>query len=186
MVNLRVVLVGVFALAGAWPAFAQTPVPAVEIFGGYSLLPANGDDFPRQTSHGFQTSLTGNVTRWFGIVGDFGMQFNTARDLGPSFVGQVAKSTVTEYLVGPRFTARLPNTDVFGHFLIGGATGDAGPDFRGFSDSGLALGGGGGVDVHLNRRLAIRAQFDLLGSFADIVEVNPRFATGVVFRLGGR
>ena len=59
----------------ALSAFAQTPVPAVEIFGGYSLLPANGDDFPRQTSHGVQTSLTGNLTRWFGIVGDFGMQF---------------------------------------------------------------------------------------------------------------
>ena len=45
---------------------------------------------------------------------------------------------------------------MFGHFLIGGATGDAGPNFSGFSDSGLALGGGGGVDVLVNRRLAIR------------------------------
>ena len=130
--------------------------------------------------------MAGNLTRWFGVVGDFGMQFNTARDLGPGFVGLVAKSTVTEYLVGPRFTARTPNANVFGHFLIGGATGDAGSDFSGFSDSGLALGGGGGVNIQVNRRLAVRAQFDWLGSFADIVDTNTRFAAGLVFRLGGR
>ena len=75
--------------------------------------------------------------------------------------------------------------DVFGHGLFGISTGDAGPDFSGFSDSGLTLGGGGGVDVRVSRRLAVRAQYDLIGSFADIVEGNSRFAVGAVIRFGG-
>lgn len=171
------------ALAG--PAVAQHAGPVVEIFGGYSLLPANGDDFPRQTSHGVQASVTVSLNKWFGVVGDIGMQVNTARNLGPGFEGLVARSTVREYLVGPRFTARSDRVDVFAHGLFGMATGDAGTDFSGFSDSGLMLGGGGGVDVRVAPRLAIRAEFDLLGSFADIVEGNSRFGIGLVVRLGG-
>jgi hypothetical protein len=184
-VNLIRFVLFAFVLAAATPAVAQVSTPAFEIFGGYSLLPANGDDFPRQTSHGFQTSVTANLTRWFGVVGDFGWQFNTARDLGPSFQGLVATSNVREYLVGPRFTARAAGANVFGHALVGISTGDAGPNFSGFSDSGFTFGGGGGVDVHLNRRLAVRGQFDWIGSFADIVEANTRFAVGLVVRVGG-
>jgi hypothetical protein len=159
--------------------------PSVDLFGGYSGLPADGDDFPRQTSHGFQGAVTAHLNRWFGIVGDIGAQFNTATDLGPNFQGRVARTTVWQYLVGPRFTARTEGVDVFGHALFGVSTGDAGPDFEGFSDSGLTFGGGGGVDVRVNRRFSVRAQFDLLGSFADIVESNSRFAVGGVVRLGG-
>jgi hypothetical protein len=170
----------------ARPAAAQAPHPRADLFAGYSLLAADGDDFPRQTSHGFQVSATANLTRWFGVVGDFGMQFNTARDLGPNFVGLEARSTVREYLIGPRFTMRSESADVFAHGLFGIATGDAGPGFEGFSDSGVAFGGGGGVDVHVDPRMSIRVQFDLLASFADIVEANPRFAAGVVWRLGRR
>jgi hypothetical protein len=75
--------------------------------------------------------------------------------------------------------------DVFGPALFGVSTGVAGPDVEGVSDSGLTFGGGGGVDVRVNRRFSVRAQFDLLGSFADIVESNSRFAVGGVVRLGG-
>ena len=166
------------------PVLAQDH-PSVDVFGGYSLLPANGDDFPRQTSHGFQAAVTGHLSGWFGVVGDVGAQFNTATNLGPGFQGRVAKSAVWQYLVGPRFTVRMERVDVFGHGLFGISTGDAGPGFEGFSDSGLTFGGGGGMDVRLSRRLAVRAQFDLLGSFADIVEGNLRFAAGAVVRFGG-
>ena len=69
--------------------------------------------------------------------------------------------------------------------LIGAASGDAGEAFGGFSDTKLAFGGGVGADVDLTRRLAVRTQFDLLASFADIVEANTRFAVGLVARLGG-
>lgn len=174
-----------FITAGARPALAQDH-PSVDLFAGYSLLPADGQDFPRATSHGVQAAATIHFTRWFGVVGDFGIQFSTARDLGPNFPGAVAKTQVREYLVGPRFTARSPQADVFVHALYGVAQGDAGEDFGGFSDSGAALGGGGGVDIHVSRRASLRVQFDLIGSFADIVEGNSRFAVGGVIRIGGR
>jgi opacity protein-like surface antigen len=166
------------------PGLAQSH-PSVDVFVGYSILPANGDDFPRQTSHGLQASVTGHFNRWFGVLGDIGAQFNTARNLGPGFEGLVAKSTVRQYLVGPRFTARSDRVDLFGHGLFGISTGDAGRDFSGFSDSGMTFGGGGGVDVRVSPRIAVRAQYDLLGSFADIVEGNSRFAVGAVIRIGG-
>ncbi len=47
------------------------------------------------------------------------------------------------------------------------------------------LGGGGGIDVDVNRRFAVRAQFDRLGAFVDIAEVTSRFAVGLVVKLGG-
>jgi hypothetical protein len=184
MSGIRVVVLAL-ALVGFARAAAAQDVPIVEIFGGYSLLPANGDDFPRQTSHGVQVSLAANVNQWFGVFGDFGLQFNTARDLGPGFEGLVARTTVRQYLFGPRFTARSERVDLFAHGLFGVAEGDAGEDFSGFSDSAIAFGGGAGIDVRLRRRLAVRAQFDLLVSFADIVEGNPRFAVGLIVGLGG-
>jgi hypothetical protein len=186
MLRIRVSALALLLLACARAGAAQDVPPTLEIFGGYSLLPANGDDFPRETSHGLQASVTANFNRWFGVVGDFGMQFNSATVFGSGFERPVvAKSVVREYLVGPRFTARSRTADVFTHGLFGIAEGDAGEGFSGFSDAALAFGGGAGIDVHVHRRVAVRAQFDLLASFADIVEGNSRFGLGLVVRLGG-
>jgi hypothetical protein len=172
-------------LAFATPAPAQTSAPGFELFAGYSRLPADKeDDFPRKTSHGGQVSVAANFSSWFGLFADFGVQFNTATHPGPFFEDRVARSTVREYFVGPRFTARSERVDLFVHGLFGLVQGDAG-DFSGFSDSGLAFGGGGGVDVRVHPRLAVRAQVDLFGAFVDIVETNPRFALGLVARIGG-
>src|SRR5688572_23523158 len=143
------------ALAGS--AAAQPAAPAVEIFAGYSILPADrNDDFPRRTSHGVQVSASVNFTDWFGLLADFGVQANTNRDLGPGFEGRVARTRVMEFFVGPRFVARSERVNVFAHGLVGRVRGDAGEDFSGFSDTEPAFGGGVGVDVRLQRRLALR------------------------------
>lgn len=163
------------AIASATPASAQGTTPAVEVFGGYSVLPANGDDFPRQTSHGFQAGLAANLNTWFGVATELGWQRNTARDLGPNFPGLVAKTQVREYLVGPRFTARAQGVSVFGHAWVGSATGDAGEDFSGFSDSGLTLGGGGGVDVEITPKVAVRLQYRPSRQFRGHRRRQPAF-----------
>ena len=180
----RAILLGLLLWA-ATPAsaFAQTDYPPVEVFGGFSILPADGDDFPRQTSFGFQASIRGNLSRVFGILADFGGQYRTVSNLGPNFPGVVAKTSVYQYLVGPSFTARRERFDAFGHALIGGAKGHSG--ISGFSDSGLTLGGGGGVDFRLTDRSAFRAQVDYLGSFVDILEDNFRIGLGVAISFGG-
>ena len=181
--RLSLIVFGLLSLVAATqPAFAQDAYPRAEIFGGFSILPADGDDFPRGTSFGFQTSIRGNLTRVFGIVADFGGQYGTFSNLGPNFPGVVAKTSVYQYMAGPAFTARREGFDVFAHGLIGGARGRSG--IRGFSDSGLTLGGGGGVDVRVGDRTAVRAQVDYLGSFVDILEDNIRVGLGVAIKFG--
>jgi hypothetical protein len=89
--------VAVFVLVAlAQPARAQTAPPVADILVGYSVLPANGDDFPRGTSHGVQLAATAHLTRWFGLVADLAVHSSTRRDLGPGFEGLVAKTTVRE------------------------------------------------------------------------------------------
>jgi len=178
LVVLTFMLVSVPAQAGAQPV-----PPSVELFAGYSLLPAGGDDFPRVTSHGLQVGVAFNLTRWFGVAGEFGQQWSRTSDLGPNFAGLTARTTVREYLVGPRFSGRGARAEAFVHAWVGGATGDADGTFSGFSDSGLAVGGGGGFDVRLGRGMSWRTQFDYVGSFADIVENNTRFATGLAIAI---
>lgn len=163
-------------------AYAQAP--RADISGALSFLPSDElDDFPRGDSVGFQVGATWHLNRWFGVFADLGGHYNTNSDLGPNFSGVTAESTVYEYLFGPRFTFRGSRVDGFVHGLVGAC---AGHTNIGFSDTGLALGGGGGVDIGITKNLAARAQFDLFGSFADIVEVNPRFAVGLVLKLGAR
>jgi hypothetical protein len=69
------------------------------------------------------------------------------------------------------------------HALVGRASGDSG--IGGFSESGFTLGSGGGVDIGVSPRLALRVQFDWLGSFQDMIEDNTRLGIGMVVRLGG-
>ncbi len=171
-------------LASSAPALAQTSAhPRVEVFGGYSLLPADGNDFPRATSHGAQFGAQANLSRWFGVFGEVAVQKSTARDLGPGYAGLTAKTTVTQYLWGPRFTVRGERANVFLHGVFGTSIGNAGEGFDGFSDNGPTFGFGGGVDVAVSRRFAVRGQFDLLASLADIVEGNSRVFLGGVFRF---
>jgi hypothetical protein len=152
-------------------AFGQDTHPRLEIFGGASYLPADGNDFPRENSPGFQAGIAANVNRWFSIAADFGAHYGGAN------------TSVYQYLVGPRFTKRHQRTSVFVHALAGGATGRTRQP--GFSDNGLTFGWGGGLDFHLTDRFAIRAiQFDYLGSFADVLEDNVRMGAGIVIKLG--
>jgi hypothetical protein len=163
-------------------AYAQTP--RADISGVVSFLPSDElDDFPRSHSVGFQIGATWHVNRWIGVFADLGGHYDTNSDLGPNFPGVTAESTVYEYLFGPRFTFRGSPADGFVHGLFGVCDGHTN---IGFSDAGLTFGGGGGVDIDIRRNLAVRGQFDLFGSFADIVDVNSRFSVGLVLQLGAR
>ena len=168
-------------VARAPAASAQTAFPRFEVFGGYSFLPADGNDFPRTAASGFQAGMAANINRWFGVVGDVGGQYSRSSDLGFNYRGVTAKTSVYEFLAGPRFTLR-GNVSPFVHGLVGTAVGHT--NLGGFSDSGFTLDVGGGVDAAINRRLAARVQIDALGSFADILEGNLRVGVGLVARLG--
>jgi hypothetical protein len=178
-------------------ASAQERTPAVEIFGGYSYLNFDlaVDPFfvlDRQHGQGIGLSLAGNFTKHFGVVGDF--SFN-ARDVKLTFLGGFtdrAEARRLYYLIGPQFSARGERLTGFGHMLIGAVRSrdEIGGDTK---RTGFVLGAGGGLDVHLNKRVAIRAfQLDYLpsrikGDF-DLKTVwlqNFRAQAGVVIKLGG-
>ena len=163
------------------PAAAQAVKPRLELFAGYSYLPADLNDFPRSNSHGFQASVAVPLNSWASIVGDGGGHYSHTDDLGPNFRGVTADSSVYEFLVGPQFTRR-GMVSPFVHALVGRAQGHT--SLGTFSDGGFALAVGGGADVKINRRFAARVQLDELASFADILEENLRFGAGIVLRLG--
>jgi hypothetical protein len=149
----------------AIPAKAQDEYPTVEIFGGYSYLSVDvgadfdDDDFDinnREGFHGVGVSVAGNVSKSFGIVGDFSYNRKSIADI----VGFSANANVTLFLFGPRFTARGDKVDGFVHALIGGARQRISVDLPGeninVSDTNLALGFGGGVDVKAGDMFAVR------------------------------
>jgi hypothetical protein len=172
----------VLVLAAASPVSAQAKDPRWEAFGGYSFLSATGSDFPRGASHGVEGEIAFKVSRWFSAGFSVGAQFDRSDDLGVNFPGVKASSSVTQYLAVPRFIARTDRADFFAHALVGIAAGRT--NLGGFSDSGFALGAGGGVDVRINRRLAVRGHMEILGGLVDIMETDVRAGAGLVIRLG--
>ena len=73
-------------------AMAQE-APRAEVFGGYSWA---GGNF-----HGWNASVTGNITKRFGIVADFSGHYGSEVD-GPLLIHEDAHS----FLFGPRFAFR--------------------------------------------------------------------------------
>ena len=111
--------------------------------------------------------MAGNLNQNFGIVGDFGAQFKN----DVSFI---------EYMGGPRFTFRMEKASFFAHALLGGMT----RSYHG-SESAFAMGFGGGVDVNINERFAVRViQFDWIPIVdeGDWYKDQVRFGFGIVIK----
>lgn len=169
-----------------------------EIFGGYSLQrPVIVDDGDSANLNGFNIATTGYINERFGITGDFSAHFNSESIDFPPVRGENSLRTFN-YLIGPqvRFTNSSRVTP-FVRALVGAQTNrvrfesatTAAPSFTESStDAALALGGG--LDVRVSPRVAIRAfQIDYNPVFArnsftddrDRVD-NVRISVGIVFR----
>ncbi len=180
-----------FATVAAAPLVAQ--VPRMELFGGYSY--SNGN--PELTSnrlnlHGWNASVTGNVNRWFGVVGDFAGHYGTEATVVPCFVppcpewpGPLNSHT---FLFGPRFSLRCPKAAPFAHALFGAerlsaGQGAAPATFR-FGQTGFAMGFGGGMNYSFTSRLGWRVQADYLPTRQlSRTQNNVRVSTGIVLRF---
>lgn len=160
------------------PVMAQD-IPKAEVFGGYSWA---GGNF-----HGWNSSVTGNVTRGFGIVADFSGQYGSELQ-GPILVKQDAHSA----LFGPRYSFRGKRFTPFVYGLLGvtrfheSATVSA--QKLSASDTGFSSALGAGLDVKVNDRVAIRAfQIDYFRpNFYGEAHHRGRLAFGVVLHLGKR
>ena len=186
------VILAALLFLGAVSANAQDSYPVAEIFGGYSHLNIEGEDLlgvDRQGLHGVGFSFAGNLSKKFGIVGDFSFNKKKNIEVGPFDVD--IKSFY--FLFGPRVSFRSEGVTAFGHALVGGVR--AKTEAAGFGDdsqSDFALGFGGGVDVKVSKSIAIRViQADYLPTRVDDISGDKKWAhhfraqAGIVIRLGG-
>ena len=178
-----------------------------ETYGGYSLLRLKlPDTFQGEdtkilqsivgTMLGWNAGVTANVTNNFGITGDVSGYY---RKLEGALDGDNAKATakIHSFLVGPRFSGNQEKVRPYAHALFGmgkvsgSATVDS--DEGSFGNSGFAMAFGGGLDVVVSPKIAIRPfQFDFFPTrqkneelgISTITLKNLRFGTGVVFYLG--
>lgn len=166
------------ALIGTLPVPAQD-VPKVEVFGGYSWA---GGNF-----HGVTTSVTGNVNKWFGVTADFSGHYGREQE-GAILVSKDAHT----FQAGPRFSRRGKRFTPFVYALFGATRFHQSATVSGQhlseADTGFTSTFGGGLDVTVSKRVAIRAfQIDYFRpNFFGEAHNRARVAFGVVFRIGKR
>lgn len=179
-------------------------VPAVEIFGGYSLFHfdkqdadslATGAGVPagaftiNQNLHGWEGAVQFNLNKWFGVVGDISGHYGTPVEVAG--VGSV-KANTYNYLFGPQINVRGGKAKGFVHALLGGNHIGAHTEPAGFSasDNAFAFAIGGGVDYNATKTIGIRlGQFDYVYTNHDFGlghQNNFRFSAGVVLNLGSK
>ena len=173
---------------------ADDSYPKVELFLGYQWLNPGGDipttsvppvafKLPSITQ-GFGTSLTYNFTKYLGLEGNYGGDWNR-------------NVSINAAAIGPKLTFRGDGVNFFAHTLLGfERLSSRGID----SSNGIAAILGGGMDLKLTRRVSWRV-FEADYQFARqnfANEVGPqdsrlrrptyngvRLTTGVVFTFGG-
>jgi len=161
---------------------ASLPVPAqdvpkVEVFGGYSYA---GGNF-----HGVNTSVTANVNKWLGLTADFSGHYGSEQE-GILLVSKDAHT----FQGGPRFSHRGKRFTPFVYALVGATRFHESATVSGqqlsHADTGFTSTIGGGLDVTVSDRVAIRAfQLDYFRpNFFGEAHNRGRLAFGVVFRLG--
>ena len=128
---------------------------------------------------GWNVSYARNLNRSLGIVGEVGTSYKSEGGISVAlwdFMGGVRLSSRNNSAVTPYFEA------LGGVAVLGVSDGVTIVTFTGPS-----IQFGGGVDIYINRRLAIRGGVDYRAIFSDGDTTNLfRIRAGVVFGFGGR
>ena len=152
-------------------------VPKVEVFGGYSWA---GGNF-----HGWNTSVTGNVNKWFGVTADFSGHYGSELD-GTVLIKKDAHS----FLFGPRLSRRGKRFTPFAYAVFGATRFHESAVVFGQrlsrSDTGFSAAFGGGLDLKVTDHLTIRTfQLDYFRpNFFGEAHNRGRLAFGVVVNIG--
>lgn len=187
---IRILSILLASITLAVPSWSQN-FSRTEIFGGYSMTHDRIN-----TLSGWNAQGTINLTKWIGITADFaGYYEGKTTDLGLSI--WTTERSLHTFTAGPRLSYRSSKFTPFVHVLIGAArSGGTGtltfPNFPSVppaslsgSDYSFAMLTGGGVDVALNRRFALRpAQVDwLLIRSGGQNWHRLRYSAGIVVRF---
>lgn len=180
----RCVIAVFFALLPSLVMAQEASAPKAEVFGGYSYLRNNSNGFNGWTGQG-----TVNFSRYFGVTAQVDGNYRNAANLSSFSVLGISLSAnqhLYDFLAGPTATARFGRNSVFAHALFGAAHSSLGagvslPFISGISTgltsaTGFAMAFGGGVDIGLTKRIAIRA--------AQIDYVRTQFSTSDALLVG--
>jgi opacity protein-like surface antigen len=187
----------------ATAAAAAQPIPQFDLFGGYSFGHISTGDFPRHANlNGWDASATYNWNKWFGIMVE-GSGLYGSKEIAPattiiflcgqpscpspiSLPARAVSNMVHTYSLGPRFSFRNHTRYTpFARALFGGGYISATPGGLPSANGASVLTAGGGVDIALTSRLALRTQTDFLRNrFFHQTGPDFRLATGLVFHLG--
>jgi opacity protein-like surface antigen len=175
---MRKVLYAVAVVLLWLPSAAAQEVPKAEVFGGYS--------YAGEGTHGWDASVAGNVNKWLGLVADVSGQYTSLSEPGVS-----ERIRTHSLLFGPQVSVRGGGRATpFVRALLGAShvstdATESGQRFS-FSDTSFAVALGGGLDVKVNDRLAVRAvQLEYIRtSFFGETQNKGRLSFGLVFRFG--
>lgn len=212
---LKTILIATIVLACASIAAAQDDYKRFEFFGGFShnrIDTGIGDDEPalqdiieeREGFNGFNTSVTGNLSRYFGVKFDFSGHFKNQRfpiAAVPDADAVEVDSRVFNFLGGLQIKDNSTESTFkpFAHALVGAAHARNRVNFTESgciaifpspcpvdfteSETGFAGAFGGGIDIRVNNRVDIRAvQIDYNPTrLFDSTQHNFRIGVGIVF-----
>jgi opacity protein-like surface antigen len=181
--------------------------PKVEVFTGYSFMSAG---FPFSTDpaagngsgvlNGWNFSAAVNANRWMGVVADFGGYYGSPTKgtlfkpancvlCTSNFTGIL--HNMHTFTAGPQLSIRQDKVTVFAHALFGGAhiredlIINIPPPATKISSTNFAFLVGGGVDIALSHRFAVRIQPDYLKTeILGRSQNNFRASAGLVFGFG--
>jgi len=206
----RILLVTVVMLLGLSAVAQEFPKAEVGLTYSYIRYTPAPTYTPSMNGNGGGGSVTFNVSRFFGIEGEFvGAGLSKAHwtvpvgnQYAPNGASITSSGNLFTYLFGPRIRIPAQKVTPYFDFLFGGVhtsafnqaiaacpscTTKANPSGNAF---GMSIGGG--MDVPVTHTIAIRvAQIDYLytrfnnGLTGEHGQNNFRYQAGVVFRFGG-
>lgn len=149
--------------------------PKLESFLGYSYLRSDAQTFGAADNldlHGWNAAFQVNANKWLGIKADFSGHYEPDSS---------TDSKSHSFLAGPVFTLRGDRLSPFSHVLLGVVR----DENNSGEDTGFGMAVGGGLDVTLSRKFALRLfQADyLMGNSFDETQNNLRLSSGLTFRF---
>ena len=152
--------------------------PRWETLLGWSFLHASGEFLNMNSALGWNVSVAGNVSPWFGIVGDATGNYKAGLT-----VANEPDLAIHTFTGGPRFSARTSPVAVpFAEFLVGFTRTSFDIDGVGDSSTEFTIQPGGGIDIG-NERVAARLSLAWRRVFYEGSPTNMfRFVGGVVIR----
>ena len=157
-------------------ALAADAVP-IEVSGGYSYL------HDQEASSNFPSGWTGSVSAALNsrlsVVGELGGSYQTLTAPSGNVTGHIYS-----FLGGARYTAYAAGkVSVFGQALVGAARSSLSADPTVSPETDFAFQPGGGVDITLAPKWAVRVQGDFRAVRASGATTNQeRVAAGIVFK----